>query len=267
MKKYLSYFRIRFINSLQYRTAAYAGIATQFVWGFMEILLFSAFYKENPDSFPMNFSALSSYIWLQQAFLAVFMLWFWDKDIFNMISDGKLAYELIRPSDVYWMWFAKNAALRISAALLRCFPILIAASLLPEPYGLSLPASPVALIMFAVTGILGFMTVLSMCIIVYAGSVYTISPKGLMMIATAAAELLSGSLIPIPFMPLWLQRILYFTPFASMQNLPLRIYGGDIAGTEMMSSVLLQIFWLFALVLLGRTMLLKGLKSAALQGG
>lgn len=267
MKKYLSYFRIRFINSLQYRTAAYAGIATQFVWGFMEILLFSAFYNENPASFPMDFSALSSYVWLQQAFLAIFMLWFWDMDIFNLISNGTLAYELIRPADVYWMWFTKNAALRISAALLRCVPILVIASLLPSPYGLSLPASPVAFIMFLITGILSFMTVLSLCMIVYAGSVYTISPKGLMIIVTAASELLSGSLIPIPFMPDWLERILYFTPFASMQNLPLRIYGGDIAGTQMAGSVLLQIFWLLALMLLGRVMLSKGFKSAALQGG
>ncbi len=267
MKKYLSYFRIRFINSLQYRTAAYAGIATQFVWGFMEILMFSAFYKENPASFPMDFSALSSYIWLQQALLAAFMLWFWDKDIFNMISDGTLAYELTRPADVYWMWFTKNAASRISAALLRCFPILIVASLLPKPYGLSLPASPMAFMMFLVTGILSFLSVVSLCMIIYAGSVYTISPKGLMMVVSAVSELLSGSLIPIPFMPEWLQRILYFTPFAAMQNLPLRIYGGDIAGTEMLCSVLLQIFWLFVMIISGRMLLLRGLKSAALQGG
>lgn len=30
MRKYISFFRIRFINGLQYRAAAYAGIATQF---------------------------------------------------------------------------------------------------------------------------------------------------------------------------------------------------------------------------------------------
>ena len=37
---YGSFFRLRFINGLQYRAAAYAGVATQFAWGFMEILLF-----------------------------------------------------------------------------------------------------------------------------------------------------------------------------------------------------------------------------------
>ena len=43
--KYLSFFRLRFAMGLQYRTAALAGIVTQFVWGFMEIMIFKAFYR------------------------------------------------------------------------------------------------------------------------------------------------------------------------------------------------------------------------------
>lgn len=70
MKKYLSFFRLRFLHGLQYRTAAVSGIVTQFVWGAMEILLFRAFYQADPTSFPMTFQALSTYVWLQQAFLA-----------------------------------------------------------------------------------------------------------------------------------------------------------------------------------------------------
>lgn len=68
MKKYAAVFRIRFTNTLQYRAAAFAGMATQFAWGFMEILAFSAFYKADPAAFPMEFSQTVSYIWMQQAF-------------------------------------------------------------------------------------------------------------------------------------------------------------------------------------------------------
>ncbi|MDR2559396.1 MAG: ABC transporter permease, partial [Oscillospiraceae bacterium] len=75
MKTYLSLFRIRFINGLQYRAAALAGLSTQFAWGFMEILAFSAFFRANPAAFPMEFSHLVSYIWIQQAFLALLMPW------------------------------------------------------------------------------------------------------------------------------------------------------------------------------------------------
>ena len=97
MKKYASFFKIRFIQGLQYRTAAYAGILTQFMWGAMEILLFSAFYRSEPEAFPMGFSQLASYYWLQQAFLALFMTWLMEEEIFQAISNGTVAYELCRP--------------------------------------------------------------------------------------------------------------------------------------------------------------------------
>ena len=72
MKAYLTYFRIRLLNSLQYRAAALGGLITQFFWGFMEIQLYSAFYAEHADRFPMALPHLVSYIWLRQAFLTRF---------------------------------------------------------------------------------------------------------------------------------------------------------------------------------------------------
>ena len=112
-KKYLALFRVRFQNEMQYRVAALAGVCTQFVWGFMEILLFRAFYAGGGEM-PMTFSQLVTYEWLQQAFLALFMLWFWDKDIIEAITGGNIAYELARPMDLYNMWFTRVAAQRCS---------------------------------------------------------------------------------------------------------------------------------------------------------
>ena len=54
MKKYLSFFRMRFLMGLQYRAAAAAGIVTQFTWGFMELLVFRAFYQADASAFPMS---------------------------------------------------------------------------------------------------------------------------------------------------------------------------------------------------------------------
>jgi hypothetical protein len=85
-QKYFSFFRMRFIAGLQYRAAALAGIVTQFVWGVMEILMYRAFYQVNPEAFPMTFQELSSYIWLQQSLLALFMTWFLENEIFQTIT-------------------------------------------------------------------------------------------------------------------------------------------------------------------------------------
>ena len=70
-RQYTTLFRVRFLAGLQYRAAALAGIATQFAWGGLMVLLYRAFYEADPAAFPMPLQATCSYIWMQQAFLAV----------------------------------------------------------------------------------------------------------------------------------------------------------------------------------------------------
>lgn len=182
MKKYWSFFRIRFLCGLQYRAAALAGIATQFAWGGMNVLLFWAFYNSDPSVFPMGFSQTSCYIWLQQAFMTLLFLWFLDNEIFENIRTGNIAYELARPMDLYNMWFVKNAAARLSRAVLRCLPILCVAAFLPYPYGLALPADMPAFVLFLATLFLGTILVVAFCMLIYIATFYTMSPMGLRMI-------------------------------------------------------------------------------------
>ena len=114
MKQYIAFFRIRFINFLQYKTAAWAAVGTQFIWGTLELIVFSVFYDEGIGIFPMDFQALVDYIWLKQAFLSFFALWVLDSDILESIRDGSVAYELCRPINLYEMWFSKCSASRLS---------------------------------------------------------------------------------------------------------------------------------------------------------
>lgn len=263
---YLSLFRIRFINGLQYRLAAYAGVATQFAWGFMLILQFGAFYSAGGD-FPMDFSQFSTYTWLQQAFLALFMTWYFDPDIFAAITGGNIAYELARPIDLYTLWFVKNAAIRCSKVVLRCLPILLVAVLVPAPWGLSAPVSFFAFAMFCATMALALCVVVAFGMLVYIATFHTMNPLGVRIVAVSTADLLTGSLIPLPFFPDKLRELVELTPFASMQNLPLRIWCGDIAGTELWRAVGLQIFWLIALVAVGRLWMRASLRHVTVQGG
>jgi len=267
MKKYLSFLRVKFISGLQYRAAAYGGIITQLAWGFMRILMFRAFYNANEAEFPMEFSQLSSYIWLQQAFLALFATWYMDNEIFLSISSGNVAYELARPADLYYMWFIKNLADRLSRAVLRCMPILLVAVLLPRPYGISLPINIFSFIMFFITMLLGLFVVVAFCMLIYITTFYTMSPLGIRIVTLSLMEFLTGGIIPLPFLPDGLQRFIELTPFASMQNLPFRIYSGNIAGKEMLLNVLLQIFWLVVLLVIGKLWMKRALNKIVIQGG
>lgn len=267
MKKYFSFFRLRFLMGMQYRTAAIAGVMTQFVWGFMEILMFRAFYRTDAGAFPMSFDALVSYVWMQQAFLSLFMMWILEQDIFESIKSGNIAYELCRPIHIYDMWFSRSLANRMAQALLRCVPIFTVTIFLPEPFTMKWLPNAEHICLFAVTMVLSVLVTVSACNLMYVLTMFTISPDGVRMVFVCSAEFLSGGIIPLPFLPDYLERILRYTPFAAMQNVPLRIYSMDLYGEEMIEAVLLQIFWLVALTALGRGLSMLAARRITVQGG
>lgn len=87
------------------------------------------------------------------------------------------------------------------------------------------------------------------------------------MIMASVIEFLTGALIPIPFFPAKLRTVIELTPFAAMQNLPFRVYSGDIAGAGLWKAIILQLFWLVFLVLLGRRAMRSALRRVVVQGG
>jgi len=267
MNAYLAVFRIRFINTLQYRAAALAGMATQYAWGFMLILGYSAFYRSNPAAFPMEFSQMVSYIWMQQAFLTLYSAWVSADDISASIEGGSIAYEMVRPISLYNRWFCQITASRLARAALRCVPVLFVAFILPEPFRMSLPPNPAVLFMYLLSTALSLGVVAAYTMLVYITVFYTLSLRGIRHFIGAFTDFLSGAIIPLPFFPGPLRAILELLPFAAMQNAPLRIYSGNIAGTEAVSAMALQAFWLVALLLAGQAAMGRALKKVVTQGG
>lgn len=84
---------------------------------------------------------------------------------------------------------------------------------------------------------------------------------------TGAVEFLSGNIIPLPFFPRKYLALLELSPFAYMQNVPFRIYSGDLAGGEVCRYIGGQVFWLAALMLLGVVIWKCAEKRIIIQGG
>lgn len=267
MKKYQALFRIRFTNTLQYRSAALAGMITQFVWGMLELLAYHAFYQADSTAFPMTFQQTASYIWMQQAFLALFMLWFFENEIFAAITSGSIAYELARPMDLYSRWFSQSCANRLAKAALRCLPIFLIAFLLPQPYRMALPAAPATLLLFAFSVVLSLGVVVAVSMLVYISTFYTLSSLGVRLVLAALGDFLAGGVVPLPFFPSPFRQIAEWLPFAAMQNLPLRIYSGNLTGKALTDGLLLQLFWLVFLVAVGKFWMGRALKKVIVQGG
>ena len=266
MKKYLAIFRIRFIYSVQYRIVVFSHIFTGFLWGLMLVLAYSAFYRKDPPAFPMTLPQTVSYMWLQQTFLILFSVVFADEEIESSIETGSVAYELVRPADLYGRWFARACASRIAVTLFR-LPVLLAVFFLPAPFGLSLPPDVYQLAMFLFSTALALGVTVSFTMLMYVSMFYITSYGGVRVLLIAMTAFFTGAVIPFPFFPAPIRFVLEMLPFAAMQNMPLRIYGGNIAGADALRGVAFQVFWLVALVSAGRAAMGGALKKVVVQGG
>ncbi len=267
MKAYLAVFRIRFSHTIQYRAAAIAGMVTQYAWGFMELLMFSAFYRVSPEAFPMSFQQTVNYVWIQQAFLALFMSWFWEMEIFDTITSGAIAYEMARPLDLYARWFSQSVATRLARCVLRAVPILLVALLIPGPLRMTLPPNAGQFTLFLLSTLLSLGVVVAFSMLIYISAFCTLSAVGMRVMAAVLVDFLAGGVVPLPFFPPVLRTIVELTPFAAMQNMPLRIYSGNIAGTEALFGLALQAFWLLVMVLFGKWWMRKAQTKVIVQGG
>ena len=106
-KTYLAYFKIKFLNEIQYKIAAFAGILTQFAWGGMYIMLYSAFLADGSAS-DYTIPQMCTYIWLSQAFFALFNIWTLDKDIIESARSRRYCNRACKTSWTIFNMACKN---------------------------------------------------------------------------------------------------------------------------------------------------------------
>lgn len=267
MKMYMSVFRIRFINSLQYRAVVLGAIITRFAWGLIEIMAYQTLYRTSNTAFPMEFSQTVSYIWLQQTLIILFAVVFSDEEIYSSIGSGNIAYELVRPVNLYGRWFCQSAANRVAFTVLNCVPALLLAFIMPKPYRMSLPISIGQFFLFLISTVLALCVVVTFAMLMYISLFYIMSQRGLKIIVTALTTFLSGGIIPLPFFPAPVRDLVQLLPFAAMQNMPLLIYSGNLIGVDALNGIVFQLFWLASLLLIGQLTMKQALKKVIVQGG
>lgn len=263
MIKYYAFFLGHMQSLLQYREAAISGTIVQVFFGLLRIFLLKAFYASSTLPPPMPFEQAVVYIWLVEATLrlAPFAP---DSEIVRAIRSGQVAYELIKPMDLYFIWLSRSLASKLAPTLLRFFPVIVISSLF---FGFRGPATVFAF----------FSWLLTVCIAVVLSSVitnllnisllWTISGEGISQLMIACSYLLSGQMIPLAIFPDTVRDIVRYLPFAGITDLPNRFYLGELQIADLLPSMLFQLGWIIILGILGYLILRIGLRKLVVQGG
>jgi ABC-2 type transport system permease protein len=263
VKPYLAILSARFRLLLQYRAAAIAGFGTQLFWGFIRVMIFTAFFKSASEPQPMTLTETINYIWLGQALLLL-LPWNMDREVHQIIRSGNVAYEMVRPLNLYWLWYVRELAQRVAPVILRAIPMFFIASIF---LGLDLPPSFAAALAFGCS-VLGAIFLSSAITTLLAISLFwTISGEGMLRLVPNFAIMFSGLVIPLPMFPDWSQPILNFLPFRGLMDVPFRLYLAHLPPEQATGLIAHQILWGLVFILLGRVLLQHGLKRVVVQGG
>jgi len=263
MKGYLAILRGRLLALLQYRSAVMAGLVTQIFWGIIKIMILTAFYAQSTSSEPITLSQAITFIWIGQALLQL-LPWNVDKELEMQVKNGNIAYELLRPLNLYGLIFSRALAMRLLPTLLRSIPVIILAGLFLE---LSAPVSWAAGMAFGASLVNATLLSTAMTTMVIISLFWTISGEGIQRLIPHVTMLLSGMVVPLPLFPEWMQPFLNLQPFRGILDIPSRIYTGVIPIAEIHYYLGFQLIWFLFFVASGKYLIEKAMKRFVIQGG
>ena len=261
----------RYRTLLQYRAAAFAGFVTQLFWGAIKLMILAAFYAAATGPQPMNMAEVVAYVWLGQALLGM-LPWNVDADFREQVRAGTIAYDLLRPLDLYAYWYGRTLAFRVAAPTLRGIPMVLFALLLLPAVGLgdwalTPPPSAAAFAGFLVALVLAAMLATAVTLLAHISLLWTISGVGIDRVLTVLVTIFSGQVVPLPLFPDWAQPFLRWQPFRGLADVPYRIYSGNIPPAEAVPELVFILVWTLVLIGLGRAILGRGVRRMVVQGG
>ena len=152
-------------------------------------------------------------------------------------------------------------------SLLRAFPMLLFAMLLPEGWGISATASLPALLCFAAAMLMGLACVCAMENITMAFTMRTLDHRGMQAMLNLLMMILSGNVLPLTLYPDSWQRVITLLPYAQMLDAPIRLYTGEYAPGQAAEVIALQTGWACVLIGLGLVLWKQNQRRLVIQGG
>jgi ABC-2 type transport system permease protein len=270
---YRAAFASRFLLVMQYRSAAIAGFVTQCWWGGLKVMILATFYGASAVSaaVPITLSQAITYIWLSQALLAL-LPWGGDPEVSAAVRSGAVTYDRLRPVDAYAFWFVRSAGWMAARIVPRAAMMFLFAGVALPVFGLvewgwHPPADLATLLGFGLSILLALLLSSAIIMLINIITLVTLTDRGANAISLPLVVALSGSLLPLGLFPDELQTVLLMQPFAGLLDIPLRIYTGNLVGAAAIGGIGLQLFWIVAVIALGRIALARALRRLEVQGG
>lgn len=179
------------------------------------------------------------------------------------IRTGQIATDLTRPLGLMWQALGQNLGVLLARLPLGAIG-LAAAGILGA---LMLPPGSGELLLAVIATVAGAMIAMLCNLIVSMVAFWTLEISGPLIVYRFGSSFLSGSLIPLWFMPGWLRASIEWLPFQGQVYTPVSIYLGQTRGGMAVALVGVQLAWLVVLTLLLQAVWQRARHKVVVQGG
>lgn len=262
MSAYLAYGKKTFLGRSAYRFDHLMSILSTLLQFFIFYEIYRTLYGGAQQVDGITIKAVTTNFVLSLGLGAVFS----PDDYFlpNRIADGSISTELLRPVSFRGRMIAENAGNALFCLIFKFIPVLTVAMLTT---GMSAPAGAWELIMFVISALLGFGVLFSISFTVQMTSFWLINIWSITTIKNVFINVLSGSMIPLWFMPDKIRSAVDLTPFVSIYFTPVQIYLGQLSAKDTAVKCMIQLIWTLGIYAVGNILWKKGQRRLAVQGG
>jgi len=182
----------------------------------------------------------------------------------NTINDGKVGTDLLKPMNYFLYWLGIDAGRALGSFLIRSMPLFVVFSLF---YDIVLPQNILQWGAFLISLIFSLLISFGWRFMVNLAAFWTPNALGIGRFAFGLSWIFSGVFMPLALSPDWLAKFSRATPFGASLYIPIQIFLGNVQGTTLLQSLLVQFFWIVALVILDHFILALGFRKLVIQGG
>jgi ABC-2 type transport system permease protein len=259
---YVAYAKKNFLGRSAYRVDHFLGILSTCLQFFIFYEIYRALYGDAETIDGITMSMVTTNFIISMGLGMVFR----PNDFFlpGKIWDGSISTELLRPISFKGRMIAENVGDSAFNLIFKFIPVFLIAFFTT---GIHSPAGIFNVALFIISAVLGYGVLWSISFAVQMTAFWLINIWSIVTIKNVFINVLSGSMIPLWFMPEWIGGVLKYTPFSSIYFTPVQIYLGQLGTAEIVYKCFIQIVWIVMIYLIGDFLWNKGQKKLIVQGG
>lgn len=254
---------LSFRRHLTYRSAAVAGLATNFFFGLLRAAVLVALYGARTEVAGISVKDAITYTGLTQAVIAYLSIFGWY-DLMQTVYSGDVAADLLKPMSYMAFWMAQDVGRAVANMLLRGVPIMALYALM---FDIAVPSSPVQYLALAAAITMSLLVSFAWRFLVNLAAFWSPNALGVGRFAFILPWFMSGFIMPLRYFPDIVVDLCYLTPFPHLVNTVVEVYLGLVSGPALARLLLQQALWLVILVAAGQCVLRAGVRRLVVLGG